>query len=119
MALLPSKGDQTELKASFKKPPKPIIDTFSALLCLLGHPKKESEDVLFAQKISASSNLHKRMSEFDPKSMTPAKYAYVTTKIASLTPDVVRNVSRAGLAYYMWVKNTADALPAEVKVTSS
>ena len=60
------------------------------------------------------------MSEFDPKTMTPAKYAYATSKLneLGLTVDIVRNVSRAGVAYFIWVKDTLDALPEEVKVNT-
>ena len=52
MPTLPSKGDQTEIKC-LANPPKPVGNVMSALLCLLGHPKREAEDFMQAKKVLA------------------------------------------------------------------
>jgi len=115
MARVPTKGDLTELK-SLASPPRPVHWVLSAVLCMLGHPKREAEDFKIIKKVLGSVTLLKKMEDFEPKTMTPEKYAYVQSKLEGLDRDVVRNVSKAALSFHDWVKDTSDALPAEVKV---
>ncbi|XP_035826621.1 uncharacterized protein LOC106012283 [Aplysia californica] len=117
MPTIPDEKDMKELK-SFAAPPQAVKDVFSGLFALLGFKRGDAEDWKFAKRQMGSvgdQSINSQMARFDPKPLTPAKVKYVQEKLAPHSPEHVRNVSRALEGYYLWVRDTVNSLPSELK----
>lgn len=104
------KSHVTELKC-LASPPAAVKDVMSAVVALLGHPKRDAEDWRAAQRVLADVNFLELLQNLDPKTVKPAHAQYAREKLSPYSVEDVKKKSLAASFVYTWAVVTVDQAP--------